>query len=242
MKKLELWYPAKPFVINQMWGILNPIYKQFGFERHNGIDIRLGKDKKLRAPIKMKIIKQDIYPYGGGFQVTAVTTEKWVVPHLDDKEYHILFVFMHNRAFLHGIGDVLEVGDEVAAPDNTGFSTGAHTHIGAYRIEGREFVDKNDANNSFDFFPYLKGRLNNKSMEKWYESSSGSGLSLTIKGFAVGGLIPFVAVVAKTLGIELSELEITQLFDVVVASVSSLMIAVGLIGKAIRKIRARFAK
>ena len=71
----------------------------------------------------------------------------------------------------------------------------------------------------------------------WFISSSGSGLSLTLGGFAIGGLIPLIAVLARIIGIELSELELITLFDVIVASVSSVMIAVGAIRKIYYKMR-----
>jgi murein DD-endopeptidase MepM/ murein hydrolase activator NlpD len=50
------------------------------------------------------------------------------------------------------------VGDEIAIPDNTGFSTGNHVHMGAYRVfDSNTFIDKNNANGSFNFAPYYNG-------------------------------------------------------------------------------------
>lgn len=156
MKKLELWFPYKPLRITQAWGLYNPAYSQFGFNFHNGIDYTV--TSKLCAPVRMKITHQENFPKGGGLQVEAVTTENWVVPHIGNEEVPILFVFCHNKEFIHKEGDILEVGDEIAIPDNTGFSTGPHSHIGAYRLtqdeQGYHKMDTNYAHGSFDFAPY----------------------------------------------------------------------------------------
>lgn len=153
--KFEIYYPAKPYVVNQAWGIYNPAYSKFGFDHHNGIDIRIGADGKLTTPVRMRIFRQDYFPEGGGYQVEAITTEKWEV---GDQECYVLLTFCHNKQFLHQVGDILEIGDEVAIPDNTGFSTGPHTHFGAYRVdENNQLLDHNDANGSFDQSPYYNG-------------------------------------------------------------------------------------
>ena len=152
--KFELWYPTKPFNITQSWGIYNPAYLQFGFSKHNGLDIEMPPDKKLRCPIKLKILAQEYFPKGGGYQVKGITTEKWEFP--DGKICFVMLAFLHNESFLHNIGDVLEVGDEVALPDSTGFSTGPHIHFGCYRLnEDMTFMDSNEAQNSFNPIPYF---------------------------------------------------------------------------------------
>ena len=154
MSKFELYYPTKPFQLNQAWGILNLSYQKFGFTRHNGVDIAMPLDKKLRCPIRMKIIAQEYFPEGGGNQVKALTTEKWEFP--DSKTCYVMMAFMHNEKFLHNVGDVLEIGDEIAIPDSTGFSTGPHIHFGCYRLnDDMTFIDSNEAQNSFDPMPYF---------------------------------------------------------------------------------------
>ena len=150
MSKFELFFPVYPYKVNQVWGIYNPAYQSFGFTRHNGIDLQLGIEK-LRTPVRMKIYDQNYYPKGGGYQVSAITTEKWIVPHLDNRECYVVLTFMHNKEFLRKAGDVLEIGDEIAIPDSTGYSTGDHIHFGCYRVdENMTFIDKNEANGSFD--------------------------------------------------------------------------------------------
>ena len=154
MKKFELFYPTKPFKITQSWGILNLSYQRFGFTRHNGVDIEMPSDKKLRCPIQMKIIAQEYFPQGGGYQVKALTTEKWEFP--DGKICYVMLAFLHNERFLHSVGDILEIGDEIAVPDNTGFSTGPHIHFGSYRLnDNMTFMDTNEAQSSFDPVPYF---------------------------------------------------------------------------------------
>lgn len=155
-KKLEWHYPAKPFHLNQAWGILNPIYKRFGFERHNGIDFALETDAELHYPWSgtgtvVKVGEQS----GGGIYVGILSNEKYEFP---DKGAYILSDFLHCKEILVKEGDQVRTGDVIAIADNTGFSTGPHTHEQDRRVyKNLNNVDKNDANNSFDPLPYASG-------------------------------------------------------------------------------------
>lgn len=55
-------------------------------------------------------------------------------------------------------GQVLKVGTYVGQADNTGFSTGTHTHRNGRRVDkDLNFVDTNDASNSFDTMQFDTG-------------------------------------------------------------------------------------
>ena len=159
MKAIFYW-PAKPYIVNQAWGISNPIYKQFGFSRHNGIDIRLGTDSKLYAPCKGTIVRTGYQPEGGGnfFGLISEPME------FEDGTYRTLIDFLHCESISVIEGQVVDIGDLLAVADNTGFSTGHHTHLQPRRasfwngLSGNDLIwdeaDKNDANNSYDISKY----------------------------------------------------------------------------------------
>lgn len=160
--KLELWYFAdvRPWILDQAWGIYNPLYQKFGFDHHNGIDVPIASDALIFAPVKCKVNRIDYFPDGGGNQVELITTEKWNVGGVD---CYILLVFMHNKQIIASVGDILEVGQQIAIPDNTGFSTGPHTHFGIYRLnDDMTWMDNNATTNgasgSSDPMPYFNGK------------------------------------------------------------------------------------
>jgi len=168
MNKLELFFPAKPYRITQVWGLYRPeIYSQFGFTRHNGEDIALGKDKKLYAPLDCEVVKIGNQPNGGGIFVGLMSNEY----DFDDGKYRVVIDFLHCERILVNVGDKLKCGDLVAIADNTGFSTGPHTHCQYRRATWNgitiNYIDKNDANNSFDPYVFFNGLYAVDFKEAW---------------------------------------------------------------------------
>jgi murein DD-endopeptidase MepM/ murein hydrolase activator NlpD len=168
MQKVELFKPIKPWVTNQTWGTFDPKnYSQFGFNRHNGVDIALGYGAEVRAPFNGKVIKVDNQPNGGGNFVgflsdniydfpafTCITPEGTQV-FFPPRQSKILIDFLHLDHAILKEGDSARCGELLAIADNTGFSTGPHTHIQPRRVTGTsksdiQFLDQNDANGSFD--------------------------------------------------------------------------------------------
>lgn len=160
MKKLELYYPAKPFIQSQGWGIKNPSYLQFGFDAHNGTDFILGEDSLVYAPVEFEV--EDVgYNDGAGNYVRGITTKKYEV---DGVECYVGMMFMHFERTFVKKGQNLVVGDQLGIADNTGFSTGPHTHLSLYRLKKRVNITSNrldkdwHTNYTFDPQPYWTGK------------------------------------------------------------------------------------
>ena len=157
MAKLTFWAPAKPLRINQSWGIFNPAYQQFGFSRHNGTDIAVGDDKKLYWPIDNCVVYDTEFGEATGWRIKANSKDFYEFP--DGKHAYVNVIMMHmDHKSPVPVGTVLNVGDDVGVPDNTGFSTGPHTHVMGRRVDANGvLMDTNDADNSFDLMPYWNG-------------------------------------------------------------------------------------
>jgi murein DD-endopeptidase MepM/ murein hydrolase activator NlpD len=73
----------------------------------------------------------------------------------------VLFDFLHLKSISATAGMQYKTGDVLAVQDNTGFSTGPHTHIQPRRVsyDGKSiaFLDTNDAHGSFDPTQFFNG-------------------------------------------------------------------------------------
>lgn len=69
---------------------------------------------------------------------------------------------------------------------------------------------------------------------RWYTSSTGEGVSLTIKGI-VTALVPVIIGISRYYNVEISENEITELVNAVFTAASTCMILYGLGRKAYYK-------
>lgn len=160
--RLSLIYPTKPYIKNlkNPWGFYDPAnYSQFGFTRHNGEDFALGNPPELRSPFDSEVIRTGNQPKGGGLFAGLLSQQEYDFD--DGIKCRVLIDFLHCKEIKVKEGDKLKIGDLIAIADNTGFSTGPHTH-GQYRRvnwDGKTIttIDKNDANNSFDPTPYWSG-------------------------------------------------------------------------------------
>lgn len=158
--KLSLYYPAKPWIVSQKWGISDPAtYSRFGFTQHNGEDIALGEDKMIYAPAKGTIVKSGNQPNGGGIFIGFLLDDVYTFD--DGVTSHVLIDFLHLDHIIGELNKSYGVGSVLAQADNTGFSTGPHTHIQIRRGEwnGNVFnvMDKNEANNSINPDLYWNG-------------------------------------------------------------------------------------
>ena len=162
---LKIFYPFKPFVITQKWGSPNPAYAtQFNkpdFKLHNVIDANTGIltwDKKIATeypvycPVEgFTVHKVNFYPKGGGNEMWLISDEPI---EMFERKAHAWIPLCHAKKILVNPGYKPKLGELIMIADNTGFSTGLHTHIGLYRVEYDGLnctkIDKNEAEGSFD--------------------------------------------------------------------------------------------
>lgn len=155
---MKLHYPVKPWRLTQTWGVVNPAYQQFGFNRHNGIDVALGRNAIVRAPFDCQVVRVGYQPNGGGVFMGVISDEEY---DFNGLKARVLIDALHLQAIKATEGQKLAAGDIMAIADNTGWSTGPHTHFQFRRVswDGIKFtnLEINDANNSFDPTPYWSG-------------------------------------------------------------------------------------
>ena len=159
MAKLELFYPVRPYRVNQPWGVYDDLYKQFGFTQHNGIDIALVNGQPIHAPFDCSVVRIGNQPQGGGIFVGLLSKNTYTFP--DGITCFVLIDLLHCQMIKVMDGQSVRVGDVVALGDNTGLSTGQHLHMQCRRVQmiGRDMVDvdRNGANNTFDQSKYWTG-------------------------------------------------------------------------------------
>ena len=165
MEELKIYYPFKPFVVTQKWGAVNPAYSaQFNdptFKKHNGIDANTGRlnwegkvktEYPVYCPVEnFTVFKVDYAPNGGGNEMWLISNEP---VQMFERKCYAYMPLCHAKKILVQAGDKPKLGELLMIADNTGFSTGLHTHMGLYRVDFNgvkitQFYDKNEANGSF---------------------------------------------------------------------------------------------
>lgn len=165
---LKIHYPFKPFIITQHWGNPNPAYQVLGFKDHNGVDARPWyTNEQLRnyypvyCPVKGFVVDKVQYrPQGGGNEIWLVSKDTLQIGGEMCRAYIVL---CHADKILVAVGDEPALGELLMIGDNTGFSTGTHTHIGLYRVVPNgaswSYLDQNDATGSYDPEPFFTGKF-----------------------------------------------------------------------------------
>lgn len=129
--KLELQKPADPYIVRQAFGIYNPAYLQFGFSKHNGIDFAIDADGVVNA-----MCDGEVYEVGFNSGAGNFVRYRTLFPmEAEGRTAYIGFMYMHAKKQLVKVGDKVRMGDPLIMADNTGFSTGPHTHISAYFLD-----------------------------------------------------------------------------------------------------------
>lgn len=158
-RTLSLSYPVRPHRVTRAWGVPDILYRAFGFERHNGIDIAVTEGQEVRAPMNGKVTLVGNQPKGSGIFLCLLSDEAYDFP--DGKRAHVELTFMHLSETTAPEGARIREGDLIARGGNTGRSTGAHLHLAPKRVKrgiiGYRDFDKNDANNTFDPDTYWNG-------------------------------------------------------------------------------------
>lgn len=155
MSKLSLYYPTKPYNVTQAFGIYNPAYNQFGFDHHNGIDFAVDADGVVLAMCDGVVTDVNYNSSAGNY-----VKYKTGLVECEGIECYVEFMYMHASQQLVKVGDKVQAGDEILIAGNTGFSTGPHTHISAYRLDKRgNRLDQGDGlDRCFDFSKYYNGK------------------------------------------------------------------------------------
>lgn len=153
MAKLSVFWPVKPYRINQAFGIFNPAYKQFNFTHHNGIDMATYDGQPAYAMCDSYVVNVGENSSAGKF--ARIRTIEPV-----DAEGRIGlvgFTYMHGKEIKVVKGQMLKAGDLVMLCDNTGFSTGHHLHVSAFFISPsgeKQRIGRKESDYCFDFTPY----------------------------------------------------------------------------------------
>ena len=160
MAKFDLYYPCKPYRVNQNFGEnANTFYASLGMLGHNGIDIFAPTGTIIRAS------HDGTVTYAGGEQKEGIG-----VTIVTDKEYdykggqaYYKTIYWHLLSVAVKYGQKVRAGDVVGYADNTGMSTGSHLHIGLKPCtkQGDFIIENLEQNNGFfgsiDPAPYWNG-------------------------------------------------------------------------------------
>ena len=157
MGRLALYYPVTPHIINRAWGVADVAYEEFGFSRHNGVDLALSTGQRIHSPFDCRVTKIGNEPNGSGLYVCLLSRGKHAFD--DGHASRVEITFMHLSEVGVAVGTPLSVGDLVAFGGHTGRATASHTHVALKRVRmnlvgGYRDRDRNDANNTFDPEPY----------------------------------------------------------------------------------------
>lgn len=156
---LEIRYPIKPYVITQVWGNPSDAYStQFNdpnFTLHNGIDANVERSGNIEyqtqfpiyCPVEnFRVESVSFEANGGGNQISLVSLDPVV---MGDKTCFARLFLCHGKKILVKEGCMPKLGELLMIGNNTGFSTGPHTHLGLYRIDAQgNKLDQNHATGS----------------------------------------------------------------------------------------------
>lgn len=162
--ELEIDYPFKPFIITQPWGNPNPNYAEHfnkpDWKLHNGTDANVGRkgtiEYQTRFLVYSPVVRFTVFsienrPTGGGNEIWLISDEPL---QMFERKCHALIGMFHLHKVLVPVGHKPVAGELIAIGNNTGYSTGPHTHIGLYRVDyngsSLTYLDKNSAEKSFN--------------------------------------------------------------------------------------------
>jgi len=122
------------------------IYKQWGLDGHNGLDIACLEGEDIVATHDGKVIEvSDDETAGLGIVLFS--------PKMRFKT-----LYWHNKVNMVSLGETVSQGQIIAKADNTGYSTGTHLHFGLKRTNehGTTINHDNGFKGAIDPLPYLK--------------------------------------------------------------------------------------
>lgn len=150
--KLSLYYPVKPFHVNQHFGDNLPcvkdfgeptqqivtgannttcplgydkLYSHFGMLGHNGTDLMAGVQNVYAACDGIVVEKQTVPARGLGIGI--LTNEQYDFGIYGT--HYIKIRYWHLKSFNCEVGDVINAGQIIGVSNNTGYSSGNHLHF-----------------------------------------------------------------------------------------------------------------
>ncbi len=180
METFTLYYPVRPFRINQQFGSNLPcvidyslptqqivtgadnqtcpvgfvkLYPLMGYPNgHNGADLMAGEQNVYASQDGTVTLQSSVASRGLGLGIT--TDEEY-----DFGQYgvhHARMMYWHLKSFNVNAGDTVKAGDLIGVSDNTGYSSGDHLHFEL------DLQDKDGAGhfvtvNTIDPVPYFNG-------------------------------------------------------------------------------------
>jgi hypothetical protein len=144
------------------------------WELHNGIDAltiapgEYGRRWPVYCPVEGFVVESiNFVPNGGGHEVSLISKNPLKV---FEEECYMRLFFCHAHKVLVTKSMELAVGEVFMIANNTGFSTGPHTHVGMYRLNKKmKFIDSNKARHSFNPSIFLPAgtRLTKQASARW---------------------------------------------------------------------------
>jgi murein DD-endopeptidase MepM/ murein hydrolase activator NlpD len=125
MKKLELYYPVKPWTITQKFGGNGDWYRKNGIDikGHNGYDIKTYHGQPVFASHDGEVV----YAGSDNFEGYGVVIRS-ILPFSDGFYYKTIYWHLIPKIPVR-VGTKVKAGDLIGYSDNTGFSTGDHLHF-----------------------------------------------------------------------------------------------------------------
>jgi RHS repeat-associated protein len=124
-----------------------------GSSPHRGIDYPVPVGTPVQAIASGTIVRSG-YSKGGYGNVVVIDHGK-----AKDSEKRVYTLYAHNSELKVNVGDIVEVGTEIALSGNTGKSTGPHVHLGAYMTNDDPNSDAFYSNVNNDYDPTKLGNL-----------------------------------------------------------------------------------
>lgn len=152
MSELRLYYPCRPFKVNQCWGDNLPCVRDFGLPSqiivsgsdnftcpsgydklyphfkmagHNGTDLQAGEQYVYAACDGVVVEKQTVPARGLGLGI--LTNEQYDFGRFGT--HFIRIRYWHLKSFAKEVGDIIKTGDLIGITDSTGYSSGNHLHF-----------------------------------------------------------------------------------------------------------------
>jgi len=150
--RLRLYYPLKPFVVNQHFGDNLPcvkdfglptqsivtgvdaftcppgydkLYQHFGMSGHNGTDLNSG-EQYIYASCDGVVVEKQTVP-ARGLGIGILTNEQYDFGGLSS--HYVKIRYWHLKEFRCEVGDQIKVGQVIGVSDSTGYSSGNHLHF-----------------------------------------------------------------------------------------------------------------